>query len=142
MIVRYGIISIESFRQMGKQALTYLFEDLGKRERKTYPELSFLIAMNHHLPPHIQCGAPRDIRFTELDIHRSLLVYSPLLDGLSSFFRPTQEMANFSSKELDQAPSKDPPFKPYLTRKLHASHWTPETAGRLAAQTQWGNYAK
>ena len=115
MIIRYGIFSIEAFRKMDKQARTYLFEDLRHREQKTYPEPSYLIAMNQHLPPHSQGGAVRDIRFAELDIPRTLAAYAPLLSGLASFFRRSQEMVNFASKELARASSKDPPYKPYHT---------------------------
>ena len=95
--------------------------------------------MNRHLPPSSQGGAQRDIRFAELDTHRTLLAYKHLVAGLAGFFRPTQEMVDFSSKELDQAASKDPPFKPYLTPNLPPPrHWVPDAADHLATQTQWG----
>ena len=48
---------------------------------KTYPELSYLIATNQHLPPHIQGGDVRDIRFVELDIPRTLADYTPFYRG-------------------------------------------------------------
>ena len=142
MLARYGILSIESFRQVDKQARTYLFEDLRQREQKTYPELSFLIAMNQNLPPHSQGGAAKDIRFVELDIPRSLLTYTPLLSGLSALFRPSQDMVNFASKELAQAASKDPPYTPYPTPKLRTHPWMSEPSDHLAAQAQWERYAK
>ena len=37
MLTIYGISPIEAFRQMDKQARTYLFGDLRQREHKTYP---------------------------------------------------------------------------------------------------------
>ena len=98
--------------------------------------------MNQHLPPHIQGGAVRDIRFVELDIPRTLAAYTPLLSGLADFFRPPREMVNFASKELARASRKDTPYKPYLTPKLHSHPWMPETADRLAAQAQWKSYAE
>ena len=98
--------------------------------------------MNQHLPPQIQGGAVRDIRFVELDIPRTLAAHTPLLSGLSSFFRPSQEMVNFASKELARASSKDPPYKPYPTPNLHSHPWMPETADHLADQAQWKSYAK
>ena len=37
MLIIYGIFPIESCRQMGKQARTYLFEDSRRRGQETYP---------------------------------------------------------------------------------------------------------
>ena len=127
---------------MDTQARTYLFEDLRHREQKTYPGLSFLIAMNQNLHPYSQGGAAKDIRFAELDIPRIFLTYTPLMSGLSALFRPSQDMVNFASKELAQAASKDPPYTPYLTPNLHLRPWMPETSDRLVAQAQWESYAK
>ena len=56
ILVRYGIASVEAFKQADKQARNYLFEDLRLRENMTFPELSFLVALNQHLPPHSQGG--------------------------------------------------------------------------------------
>ena len=143
MLVRYGIHSAEAFRQTDKQARAYLFEDFRQREQKTYPELSFIIAMNQHLPP----PQPRRsyagyIRFVELDIPRTLPAYPPKLSGLAGLFRPSREMVNFISRELATAASKGPSFKPYLSPKLHTSPWMPDSADHVAAQTQWKNYAE
>ena len=39
ILARYGIQSLEAFKQIDKQARGYLFEDLRRREQMTFPEL-------------------------------------------------------------------------------------------------------
>ena len=41
MLARYGIPNIESFRRVGKQARTYLFEDLRRRWQELAPSSVF-----------------------------------------------------------------------------------------------------
>ena len=48
-MVRYGIQSLEAFKQIDKQARGYLFEDLRHREQMTFPELA---RNGKSLPPH------------------------------------------------------------------------------------------
>ena len=50
ILVRYGISSVEAFKQADRQARSYLFDDPRLRGNLTFPELSFLVAPHQHLP--------------------------------------------------------------------------------------------
>ena len=50
ILVRYGILTVEAFKQTDRPASCYLFEDHRHRGQMTFPELSFMAALNQHLP--------------------------------------------------------------------------------------------
>ena len=50
VLVRYGILTAGASNQTDRQARGYLSEDLRQREQMALPELSFLVALNQHLP--------------------------------------------------------------------------------------------
>ena len=103
--------------------------------------VSFLIALNQHLPPHSQ-GSSANIKFTELDIPRALSDYSPSLAGIAGFLRPTQAMVNMIRKEIAEAANKDPPFLPFIVPKLSTVPWRPDTTDHDQAISGWKAYAK
>ena len=141
ILVRYGIPTVEAFKQAEKQARSYLSEDLRQREQRNFPELSFLITPSQHLTPHIQGGSAK-VTYAELDIPSALKTYAPSLQFLEACFRPTQSMVNFVRKELEEAPGKDPPFNPFLNPKLSASPWMPDSADHVTAHTSWIAYSE
>ena len=103
--------------------------------------VSFLIALNQHLPPHSQ-GSSSNVKFTELDIPRALNDYAPSLTAIGGFLRPTQAMVNMIRKEIAEAANKDPPFLPFIVPKLSSIPWRPDTADHDQAIPSWKAYAK
>ena len=53
ILVRYGIQSLEAFKQIDKQARGYLFDGLRHREQMTFPELP---RNGKSLPSHFRNG--------------------------------------------------------------------------------------
>ena len=94
-------------------------------------------------PPQSQGGGPRDIRFAELDIPRTIPTYSPpWISGIDG--SPPTDAGNgeLRRKRACSSGYKGPTFKPYLTPKLHAPPWLPDTSSHLSAQAQRGIYAR
>ena len=88
--------------------------------RSPFEFVSFLIALNQHLPPHSH-GIPANIKFTELDIPRALGTYAPSLAGIAGFFRPSQTMLNATRKEIAEAANRDPLSTLHCAHALHRS---------------------
>ena len=83
LLVRYGIPSLESFRTTDDQARKYFLEDLRKAEKLSFAEMSLILKLNRHIPPHDQKTSEKNIRFTELDIPRALSSFKPDLSTLT-----------------------------------------------------------
>ena len=82
--------------------------------------VSFLIALNQHLPPHSH-GSSANINFAELDIPRALSDCSPSLGGIAGFLRPTQAMVNMIRKEIAESANKDPLLTFHCAQAFHRS---------------------
>ena len=62
--------------------------------------------------------------------------------SLSAFFLPEQDQVSWVRKEIAIAPSKDPPFQPYLTPKIFALLRIPADSGRVNARKRWLGFSK
>ena len=99
---------MEDFRTTDETARRYLFADLRKNDKLSFSDIACLLKLARHIPPSDQKVHEKNIRFTELDIDRSLESYDPKLSSISSFLLPDQEMANWANKEIAAAKSKGP----------------------------------
>ena len=141
MLVCYWIHTIESFRQLGKQARAYLFEELRQREQKvTMGLVSYRNGPTPSFPKPMWRSEGYPIR---------RIVYSARLTQLYSIgFRPIWLLPADTGNDalcLKRAHCRGkqgPPFKPYLTPKIHAPPWVPDADGHISAQTQRERYAK
>ena len=96
-LVKYRIYTLDILRRASAQARRYFFEDLREKGALAFGEISFLVALRHHVKPNEQAASvkEKDVRLTLVDIPKALESFQPWLSDISGIIHPGQDMVDW-----------------------------------------------
>lgn len=112
---------------------------LRQVEHKSFPDLAPIVELCDHLPVNPNAEqADGKVRFTDVDIPRSLVNLAPSSGGLTGLLLPDQLQVKWVAKEPAKGLANIPPYAPYLAPELSFAPWLPDMAERRSSIANWG----